>query len=187
MSDVANAIYDSTSAVMLSGETAAGKYPIQAVQMMKEIAEETEKDFNYRQLFANDSAIGFKGIAITNSVALASVKTAYSSHAKAIFVFTNSGFSARALSRLRPEIPIIALTPHIKVYYQLALEWGVIPALSSDQKNIQEAFIQISNFALSQEIVQLGDLVVVVAGDPFGISRTTNTMIVETIGGNNFS
>lgn len=187
VSDVANAIYDSTSAVMLSGETAAGKYPIQVVQMMKEIAEETEKDFNYRQLFANDSAIGFKDIAITNSVALASVKTAYSSHAKAIFVFTNSGFSARALSRLRPEIPIIALTPHVKVYHQLALEWGVTPALSSDQKNIQEAFIQISNFALSQKIVQLGDLVVVVAGDPFGISRTTNTMIVETIGSNGFS
>ncbi|HEV3269287.1 MAG TPA: pyruvate kinase [Candidatus Rhabdochlamydia sp.] len=181
VSDVANAIYDSTSAVMLSGETAAGKYPIQVVQMMKEIAEETEKDFNYRQLFANDSAVGFNDV--TSSVALASVKTAYSSHAKGIFVFTNSGFSARALSRLRPEIPIIALTPHVKVYHQLALEWGVTPALSFKQKNIQEAFIQISNFALSQEIVQLGDLVVVVAGDPFGISRTTNTMIVETIVG----
>lgn len=180
VSDVANAIYDSTSAVMLSGETAAGKYPIQAVQMMKEIAEETERDFNYRQFFANDSGIDFNDT--TNSVALASVRTAYSSYAKGIFVFTNSGFSARALSRLRPEIPIIALTPHIKVYHQLALEWGVTPALSSIQKNIQEAFIQISNFALKQEIVQLGDLVVVVAGDPFGISRTTNTMLVETIG-----
>lgn len=180
VSDVANAIYDSTSAVMLSGETAAGKYPIQAVQMMKEIAEETERDFNYRQFFANDSGIDFNDT--TNSVALASVRTAYSSHAKGIFVFTNSGFSARALSRLRPEIPIIALTPHSKVYHQLALAWGVIPALSLTQKNIQEAFIQISNFALKKEIVQLGDLVVVVAGDPFGISRTTNTMLVETIG-----
>lgn len=180
VSDVANAIYDSTSAVMLSGETAAGKYPIEATEMMRGIVEEAEKDFNYRQLFANDSGIGFNDT--TNSVALASVKTAYSSHAKGIFVFTNSGFSARALSRLRPEIPIIGLTPHKKVYHQLALEWGVIPAFSSEQENIQEAFIQISNFALSQEIVQLGDLVVVVAGDPFGISRTTNTMLVETIG-----
>lgn len=180
VSDVANAIYDSTSAVMLSGETAAGKYPIQATEMMRGIAEETEKDFNYRQLFANDSGIGFNDT--TNSVALASVKTAYSSHAKGIFVFTNSGFSARALSRLRPEIPIIGLTPHKKVYHQLALEWGITPAFSSEQENIQEAFTQISNFALSQEIVQLGDLVVVVAGDPFGISRTTNTMLVETIG-----
>lgn len=187
VSDVANAIYDSTSAVMLSGETAAGKYPIQVVQMMKEIVEETEKDFNYRELFIKDSATGSKNTAITNSIALASVKTAYSSYAKGIFVFTNSGFSARALSRLRPEMPIIALTPHVKVYHQLALEWGVIPALSSKQKNIQEAFIQISNFALEQEIVQLGDLVVVVAGAPFGISRTTNTMIVETIGSNRFS
>ena len=182
VSDVANAIYDSTSALMLSGETAAGKYPIQVVQMMKEIAEETEKDFNYQQLFANDSARVFKDIVITNSVALASVTTAYNSNAKGIFVFTNSGFSVRALSRLRPEIPIIALTPHSKVYHQLALEWGVTPTLSSAKKNIQEAFIQISNFALEQRIVQLGDLVVVVAGDPFGISRTTNTMIVETIG-----
>lgn len=180
VSDVANAIYDGTSAVMLSGETATGKYPIQVVQMMKEIVEETEKDFNYRQLFANDSTIDFNDT--TNSVALASVKTAYSSHAKGIFVFTNSGFSARALSRFRPEIPIIALTPHTKVYHQLALEWGITPALSSKQKNLQEAFVQISNFALKQEIVQSGDLVVVVAGDPFGISRTTNTMLVETIG-----
>lgn len=180
VSDVANAIYDSTSAVMLSGETAAGKYPIAATEMMKGIIEETEKDFNYRQLFANDSCIDFNDT--TNSVALASVKTAYSSHAKGIFVFTNSGFSARALSRLRPEIPIIALAPHEKVYHQLALEWGVTPAFSSEQKNIQEAFTQTSNFALSQEIVQLGDLVVVVAGDPFGISRSTNTMLVETIG-----
>jgi pyruvate kinase len=180
VSDVANAIYDSTSAVMLSGETAVGAYPIEAVKMMKSIVEEAEKDFNYREFFNHDAHAGFNDV--SHSVALATVKTAYSAQASAIFVFTNSGHTARLVSRFRPEMPIIVLTPHHKIYNQLALNWGVIPADPLPSHHVQEAFSIASCFALKQAILQYGDLVVISAGAPFGVSGTTNMMLVESIG-----
>ncbi len=180
VSDVANAIYDSTSAVMLSGETAVGQYPIETVQMMKSIVEEAEKDFNYRDFFNRDSRIDFNDV--SNSVALASVRTAYSAQAKGIFCFTDSGFTARVVSRFRPEMPIVVLTPHRKIYHQMALNWGVIPVDPTPAKNVQEAVTITSCFALKQGIVRYGDLVVITAGAPFGISGTTNMMLVESIG-----
>lgn len=180
VSDVANAIYDSTSAVMLSGETAVGKYPIETVKMMKSIVEEAEKDFNYRDFFNRDARTDYNDV--SNSVALASVKTANSAQARGIFCFTNSGLTARLVSRFRPEMPIVALTPHRKVYHQLALNWGVIPADPVTCKTAQEAFVQASCFALKHGIVRYGDLVVVTAGAPFGVSGTTNMMLVESIG-----
>ncbi|MBS0604402.1 MAG: pyruvate kinase [Verrucomicrobia bacterium] len=180
VSDVANAIYDSTSAVMLSGETAVGAYPIETVQMMKSIVEEAEKDFNYRDFFNRDSRTDFNDV--SNSVALASVKTAYSAQAKGIFCFTNSGFTARVVSRFRPEMPIVALTPNPKIYNQMALNWGIIPVDPATAKNAQDAMAITSCFALKQGIVRYGDLVVVTAGAPFGVSGTTNMMLVESIG-----
>lgn len=180
VSDVANAIYDSTSAVMLSGETAVGEYPIEAVKIMKSIIKETEEDFNYRNFSENYRHITFHDV--PSAVALATVKTAYSSNAKAIFAFTDKGSTARLLARLRPAIPIIAMTPNVKSYHQMAYSWGVIPYLKNHCKTIQEAFTKISAFALSREIVGYGDLVVVTAGSPFGVSGTTNMMIVENIG-----
>lgn len=180
VSDVANAIYDSTSAIMLSGETAVGQYPIETVAMMKSIVEEAEKDFPYRDFFEHDAKKDYPDV--SSSVTLATVKTAYSANAQAIFAFTNSGFTARLLSRFRPEIPIIALTPNRKVYQQLAFNWGVIPVDPAQAKNVQEAFAAVSNFALKQGLVQYGDLVVVTAGTPFGVSGTTNTLMVESIG-----
>jgi pyruvate kinase len=180
VSDVANAIYDSTSAVMLSGETAVGQYPIETVQMMKSIVQEAEKDFNYRDFFNNDSRTDFNDI--SNSVALASVRTAYSAQAKAIFCFTNSGFTARLVSRFRPEIPIVVLTPHHKIYNQMALNWGIIPVDPASARNVQEAVLITGCFALKKGLVRYGDLVVVTAGAPFGISGTTNMMLVESIG-----
>jgi pyruvate kinase len=180
VSDVANAIYDSTSAVMLSGETAVGQYPIETVKMMKSIVEEAEKDFNYRDFFNRDSRTDFNDV--SNSVALASVRTAYSAQAKGIFCFTNSGFTARVVSRFRPEMPIVALTPHRKIYNQMAMNWGIIPVDPAPAKNVQEAVAITSYFSLKQGIVRYGDLVVVTAGAPFGISGTTNMMLVESIG-----
>ncbi len=180
VSDVANAIYDSTSAIMLSGETAIGKYPIETVKMMRSIVEETEKDFNYAEFFYQD--ISTKRFTdVSSSVALASVKTAYTAKAKAIFVFTNSGFTARAVARFRPEIPILAMTPNIKTFHQLALNWGIVPVLGK-VKDMHEGFKALSCFALKSHVVRYGDLVVVSAGTPFGISGTTNSMIVESIG-----
>jgi pyruvate kinase len=180
VSDVANAIYDSTSAVMLSGETAVGQYPIETVTLMKSIVEEAEKDFNYRDFFHRDSRIDFNDV--SNSVAVASVKTAYSAQAKGIFCFTNSGSTARIVSRFRPEMPIVALTPHRKIYHQMAMNWGIIPVEPISAANVQEALSLTSCFALKAGIVRYGDLVVVTAGAPFGISGTTNMMLVESIG-----
>lgn len=179
-SDVANAIYDSTSAVMLSGETAVGKYPIETVNVMRSIVKEAEEDFQYRAFFDQHTAFVYNDV--PSAVTLATVKTAYSSNAKAIFAFTSSGSTARLLSRLRPQMPIIAMTPNEKSYHQMALAWGVVPVLSQESKVIQEAFEKLSSFSLENEYVSYGDLVVVTAGSPFGISGTTNMMIVESIG-----
>ncbi|MDB2613639.1 pyruvate kinase [Chlamydiales bacterium] len=178
-SDVANAIYDSTSSVMLSGETAIGKYPIQTVQVMRDIVMASEADFNYRKLFDDHSELNYHDV--PSAVTLATVKTAYNSQAKAIFIFTNSGGTARLISRLRPEMPIIAVTPNKKSYNQLSFNWGVIPLLK-ECNSLTEAFAEASAFALNLGIAQYGDLVVITAGNPFGISGTTNMMIVESIG-----
>ena len=179
-SDVANAIYDSTSAVMLSGETAVGMYPIETVNMMRSIVEEAEADFNYRAFFEQHSKIVYHDV--PSALTLAAVKTAYTSRAKAIFAFTSGGSTARLISRLRPEMPIIALTSHEKTYHQLAMNWGVIPFLSDECKTINEANAKITALSLENELVSYGDLVVLTAGSPFGISGTTNMMIVESIG-----
>ncbi len=179
-SDVANAIYDSTSAVMLSGETAIGRYPIETVNMMRNIIEEAEADFNYRAFFDQHAPLVYHDV--PSAVTLATVKTAYSSNAKAIFAFTRGGSTARLISRLRPKMPIIAMTAQEKSFHQLAFNWGVIPFYYPNCQTIREGFEKISTFALENHLVSYGDLVVVTAGTPFGISGTTNMMIVESIG-----
>jgi pyruvate kinase len=180
VSDVANAIYDSTSAVMLSGETAVGRYPLDAVRVMISIAKEAESDFDYRSFFDQHSRLVYHDV--PSSLTLAAVKTAYSSNARAIFAFTNSGATARLLSRLRPSIPIIAMTSNEGSFHQMVLNWGVIPLLSKYSSTLTDAFKGISEFALNRELVTNGDLVVVTAGSPFGVSGTTNMMLVENIG-----
>jgi pyruvate kinase len=180
VSDVANAIYDSTSLVMLSGETAVGKYPIETVQQMKSIAKEAEEDFNYHTFFEIHSQKDYHDI--SSAVSLAAVKTAYSANAKCIFAFTTSGQTARFVSRLRPAMPIIAVTPSEKSYNQLAFYWGVIPVLAEGCKNSKEAFNAASHFALTHGLISFGDVVVVTAGAPFGKKGTTNMMMVENVG-----
>lgn len=180
VSDVANAIYDSTSAVMLSGETAIGQYPIETVSMMRSIIEESERDFDYRDFFDREGKNDYNDV--STSLGLASVKTAYSAHAKAIFAFTSSGFTASIISRFRPEMPIIALTPNAKVYHQLAFQWGVVPIHPTSYKNVQEALPTASCIALKEKLLSYGDLIVVTAGSPFGVSGTTNMMLVQSIG-----
>lgn len=179
-SDVANAIYDSTSAVMLSGETAIGRYPIETVEVMRTIIKEAEEDFNYRAFF--DQHTSFVYHDVTSAVTLASVKTAYSSNAKAIFAFTNSGGTARQISRLRPLMPIIAMTSSEKTFHQMSFNWGVIPYLSPVLESVTDGFKKMSAFSLENGFVSNGDLIVMTAGSPFGISGTTNMMIVESIG-----
>lgn len=180
-SDVANAIYDSTSAVMLSGETAIGLYPLEAVSVMRSIIREAEEDFDYRKFFEQFAQLVYHDV--PSAVTQATVKTAYSSGAQAIFAFTTSGSTARLLARLRPAMPIAAMTTNERCYHQMAIMWGTVPLFSENaDKSFREAFKNISDVALEQQIVSYGDLVVVTAGSPFGVSGTTNMMVVENIG-----
>ncbi len=180
VSDVANAIYDCSSSIMLSAETAVGKYPIETVIQMKNIAREAEADFDYRQFFEHHSQRDYYDISA--SVALAAVKTAYSANAKAIFAITTSGATTRLVSRLRPAMPVIAVTSSEKHYHQLGSNWGVMPVYCPGCLGPKEAFAAASQFALDRGIISFGDVVVVTASVPFGKKGTTNMMIVESIG-----
>lgn len=180
VSDVANAIFDGTSAVMLSGETAVGQYPIETVTIMRSIIASAEKAFPY-QLFLRQQ-MDVMQEEVPSSVTAAAVQTAYRANAQAIFAVTSSGNTACLLSRLHPSMPIIAMTPHEKVYHQLALCWGVIPYVHKAAASFDEAFANLSQFALDKSYVAYGDLVVVVTGSFFGVSGTTKTLTVESIG-----
>ena len=147
---------------------------------MRSIVEEAEADFNYRAFFDQHAPLVYHDV--PSAVTLATVKTAYSSNAKAIFALTRGGSTARLLSRLRPKMPIIAMTAKEKSYHQLAFNWGVIPLYCPSCQSIREGFEIISTFALDHHLVSYGDLVVVTAGTPFGVSGTTNMMLVESIG-----
>jgi pyruvate kinase len=179
-SDVANAIYDGTSAVMLSGETAVGKYPLETVRVMMSIVKEAEEDFDYRAFFDLHSKLIYHDV--PSALTLAAVKSAYSLGAKAIFAFTSSGVTARLLARLRPEMALIAMTPNEKCYHQLMINWGVVPLLGPECQKVDEAFKITSAFAVERKFLSNGDLVVITAGSPFGIKGTTNMMLVESIG-----
>ena len=180
VSDVANAIYDSTSAVMLSAESAVGKYPIQTVHTLKDIIVNTEAYFNFKDFFY--SHMKENSSDISSAITFATVNTAYATKAKAIFVFSSSGYTSRLISKWRSEIPIIVLTNNKTVYYQLALNWGLTPVYHPEFKSLKEAFKIVCDYALENEMVSLGDVVIVTAGSTFGVSGSTNMMLVESIG-----
>lgn len=178
ISDVANAIYDGSSAIMLSGETAAGKYPVESVATMALIAEEAERGINYKKRFKNfDAEIR----TITDAVSHSTCAAAFDLNAAAIIAVSQSGYTARKVSRFRPQATIIATTTSAKAYNQLALNWGVIPTMSVTQPNSDELFKHVMCCALDTGIVKEGDLVVITAGVPVGISGNSNTMRIETV------
>lgn len=180
VSDVANAIYESATCVMLSGETAKGKYPIETVRIMKNVIKKTEEDFDYQEFMAKHK--GNKVNDTSSSVALAAVKCSYNTEAKAIFIYSSSGFTARLLSRWRPDKAIIVLTTNMNTYHQLSFLWGVIPVHTLKCKDENEAFSIMSKFALENKLVSFGDLIVMTAGTPFGRKGSTNLLIVDSIG-----
>lgn len=180
VSDVANAIFDGTSAVMLSGETAVGQYPVETVAMMRSIIAAAEKAFPYKSFFSQHMDVTQEEV--PSSVTAAAVQTAYRADAQAIFAVTSSGNTACLLARLHPSMPILVMTPHEKVYHQLAICWGVIPYVHKPVFSADEAFAALSAFALSQDHVTHGDLVVMVTGSFSGISGTTRNLTVESIG-----
>ncbi len=177
--DVANAIYDGTSAVMLSGESAAGKYPVEAVQTMARIAERTEEDIDYRKRFFALSRTG--KIEITDAISHATCTTAYDIGAKAIVTVTKSGRTARMVSKYRPDCAIIACAMSDNVARQLNMSWGVTPIIIKEEKDTFELFEHAVEEVKAKGYLKEGDNTVITAGVPLGTSGTTNMLKVETV------
>lgn len=180
--DVANAVYDGTSAIMLSGETASGLYPVQAVETMDSIARRTEQDINYRKRFLSQENHAAEKSNVTNAISHATCTTAFDLGASAIIAVTMSGHSARLISKFRPDIPIIGCTVSEKTYRQLAMSWGIFPVRIKMEENLDALFTLAVDQVRRQGIVQEGDLVVIAAGVPLGISGATNMLKVHIAG-----
>jgi pyruvate kinase len=180
VSDVANAILDGTSAIMLSGETAAGRYPLESLKMMVSIAEQTEKSIDYWGEFIKSRYEMVSSV--TNAISHATCMTAMDLKAAAIVAVTHSGRTARLISRFRPECPIIATTVSPMSYRQLALSWGVYPYLVEEVHTTDAMFELGMSKALESGRVKNGDVVVITGGTPIGMSGTTNTLKVQNIG-----
>ena len=179
-SDVANAIYDGTSVIMLSGETAAGRYPLESMDTMDRIAGKAEKAIDYWKQFL---AMKYDfDISVTNAISHATCTTAMDLNAAAIVTVTQSGRTARMISRFRPACPIIAATTSPMVQRQLNMSWGVIPFLVKEAESTDEMFDMGVEKALESGYARNGDIVVITAGVPVGISGTTNILKVQTVG-----
>ncbi len=178
ITDVANAIYDGTSAIMLSGETAAGAYPAEVVRTMDRIAKTTEDDIDYKGLHATCKQ---QNQDIANAIAHATVTTAHDLDAKAILTVTMSGVTAREISKYRPNCPIISCTVSDVVWRQTNLSWGVKPLIIGEKTNTDELFSAAVEAALECGMVEKDDIVVITAGVPVGCAHTTNLMKVERV------
>ena len=180
ITDVANAVYDGTAAVMLSGETAMGEYPVEAVKAMSKIAGQAEDDMDallnekdtWHEMDKND---------VTNAVGRAACNMSKDIAAKAILAITKSGYTATRMAKFRPDCKIIGATPFAKVYHQLALEWGVIPIIAAKESNLEELMQASIDISISKKLLQSGDKIVVSAGLPLNVSGTTNMIRVIQI------
>ena len=177
--DVANAIYDGTSAVMLSGESAVGAYPVEAVETMVRIALRAEADMDYIRRFSRDTSASTD---VTNAISHATVTSAHDLNASAIVTVTKSGSTARILSRYRPACVIVGCTTEKHVWRQLALSWGTVPLMIAEESNTDDLFEHAVDAAVQNGLVHDGELVVLTAGVPLGISGTTNLMKVHVVG-----
>ena len=181
ITDVANAIYDSTSAIMLSGETAAGKYPVEAVRTMDAIARRTESDINYTKRMR--STAGQTRLSIAAATDHAACTTAMDIGADAILTVSQSGATARLVSRFRPNTPVVACLLSEQVQRQMALYWGITPLLMPYASSTDDLIDLAVASAESAGLVRQGDLVVVTAGVPVGIPGTTNMIKIHMVGG----
>ena len=178
--DVANAIYDGTSAIMLSGETAAGAYPVEAVRTMVRIAERTENDIDYIKQFNQWSVSAQKDV--TSAISHATCTTAHDLGAVAILTVSKTGLTARMISKFRPACPIISGTTDPKVLNQMVLSWGVVPVMLEEKTSTDELFEHVVNVAEERGLVKAGDIAVITAGIPLGIAGTTNMLKVHLVG-----
>ena len=180
ISDVANAIYDGTSAIMLSGETAAGAYPVEALKTMSAIAERTENEPHYRDERLKDAAHG--QISVSDATAHAACLTARDVNAAAIVTVSESGNTARLLSKYRPTQPIIACVMDEQVQRQLSLSWGITSLLMGPAKSTDELIEMSTALAEKNGYLHNGELAVVTAGVPVGVSGTTNMIKIHMVG-----
>ena len=178
--DVANAVYDGTSAIMLSGETAAGDYPVEALQTMVKIASRTEQDINYMSRLKKRSILTNPDI--TNAIAHATCTTAMDLNASAIITVSNSGRTARMVSKYRPACPIIGCSVNKDVCRKMSLSWGVTPLLVELKHNSDELYDHAVDKAEEMGLIKQGEIVVLTAGVPLGISGTTNMIKVHVAG-----
>ena len=176
-SDCANAVLDGTDAVMLSGETSVGEYPTITVKTMANIIESTE-DHGLERI----PELGTKPRTQGGAITLAAAEVAEFVGAKYLCVFTESGDSARRMARLRSEIPMIVLTPHVDIQRRMSMTWGVKAFLVDPVTHTDAMFVQVDDLLLSKKLAQVGDKVVVIAGTPPGISGSTNDLRVHKVG-----
>jgi len=177
--DVANAVYDGTSALMLSGETTVGEYPVQAVATMATIARRAEADIDYDQRFR---LMETAGADVTDAISHAACTTGMDLAAKAIITVTESGWTAKMISKFRSSVGIIGCTPHQRTYRQINLSWGVTPLIVPPVLNSTDALISLAIQRAGDEgLVNRDDLVVVTAGVPLGQAGTTNMMTVQRV------
>jgi pyruvate kinase len=178
-SDVANAILDGTDAVMLSAETATGRYPELSVRAMRRIVAEIEKrGVSTRR---EERKSGLVGASTEETIAVATRAAAVLLQAPLVVVFTKSGFSARIVAAQRPDVPILGLTPVERTYHQLALIWGVVPALAPPTDTYVQMFEHARKEILERSLAKPGDRVLVTAGVPFDVPGTTNLLKVEVV------
>lgn len=180
ITDVANAVFDGTSAVMLSGETAMGEYPALAVKTMAKIASQAEKD-DHRFVQQSNSWHQMNDKDTTNAVGDAACTLARDIHAKAIIAITMTGYTAAKMSKFRPDVDIVAPTPKHRTYNQLALEWGVQPLYIENNSNLDELIEKCISEADRNGFVDKGDKVVISAGVPVGVAGSTNMIRVEIV------
>ena len=180
ITDVANAVFDGSSAVMLSGESAVGAYPVEAVTAMAKIATQAEQD-DARFLPGTPIWHEMDATDTTNAVGHAACTLAKDIQAKALIAITKSGYTASRMSKFRPITPIIAATPHEKTYHQMALTWGVEPLMVENLQNLDVLVYCCLEEAKKEELLQKGEKVVISAGVPLDIAGNTNMIRVETV------
>jgi pyruvate kinase len=178
-SDVATAVFDGADAVMLSGETAAGQYPYEAVNMMDRIVARVERDAGWRAMIDASRLAPEKSAA--DAIASAAAQVGHTIGAKAIVAFTASGSTALRVARERPEAPIIGLTPAPDTARLMAVVWGVHAVITPDVHSLTEAVNRAGRVSLSEGFAAHGEEIVVTAGVPFGHSGTTNALRVATV------
>ena len=176
--DVANAVFDGSSCVMLSAESAVGINPPNTIATMARIAEEAERNVDYQAMYRNSP---FTLMNNTDAISHAAVNTAFDIDAKAIVVYTESGVSARMVSRFRPDAVIVAMANSDKVYHQLSPSWGVIPVICQTFDNTDDMFIHAEETVKRLQLAKNGENIVITAGVPLGKKTGTNLIKVSRI------